>query len=162
MDTLDDAHNVLVLGPAGTPAVDRAIGELVSHAVPGPRNLAYVTLARSPDEWFEAVFGNADDEPLRRIGAVGSGDPVRAEAVAERGGREPGDTEVEMVADPGDLPRLGITVSEFFTRWGGDSVPTVLCFDSVTALVQYVDLQPAYRFFHTLGGRVEWSAGLGL
>jgi hypothetical protein len=48
---------------------------------------------------------------------------------------------------------LGITVSEYLSDHGGPG--TVVTFDSLTALLQYVELQRAFRFLHVLANRVK-------
>jgi hypothetical protein len=61
---------------------------------------------------------------------------------------------VAQVADPGDLQRLGLTISDHLAGLDTDE-RTTLCFHSLSALLQYVDLRRGYRFLHTLIGRLD-------
>ncbi|MDS0477101.1 hypothetical protein [Natrinema sp. 1APR25-10V2] len=53
-----------------------------------------------------------------------------------------------------DLTGLGTAVSEAFSQYT-DSVPMQLWFDSITSLLDVVDLETAFRFLHVVTARVE-------
>ncbi|MFB6360172.1 MAG: hypothetical protein ABEH59_02510 [Halobacteriales archaeon] len=61
---------------------------------------------------------------------------------------------VKVVDDPGDLTRLGITISNLLSSWQHDENQTLVCFDSVSTLLQYAELQRVFRFIHVLQGRL--------
>lgn len=80
-------------------------------------------------------------------------DPAAAMAivVGEVGGAVDGAFDaVETLAAPSDLTGLGIAVTEALAGVEGG---TAVCFDSVTALLQYVDAETAFEFLHVLVGR---------
>jgi len=65
------------------------------------------------------------------------------------------ETTIEQVASPANLTQLGIQLTSCL-----DSLPDadadaqlVVCFDSVTALLQYVDVEQAFKFLHILTDR---------
>ena len=69
------------------------------------------------------------------------------------------------VVHPEDLTGLGIALSESLSpAGGGDADPTrfVLAYDSVTALLQYVDTERTFRFLHVLTSRVRAANALGV
>jgi hypothetical protein len=150
---LADAANVLVLGPADN-AVGVLTGECFPAVVDGDANFLCMTFTRDPEEWLDGWRAGVGGDPAR-AGLIGVGESIGPEGstgLPELDAEEAVST--ERVADPSDLPRLGITLSEFLTRWG-DETPTVVAFDSVSALLQYADLQRVYRFLHTLKGRLQ-------
>jgi hypothetical protein len=53
---------------------------------------------------------------------------------------------------------LGITVSEYLSKHGGTN--TMVSFDSLTSLLQYVELQRAFRFLHVLANRVKTAGAV--
>ena len=57
-----------------------------------------------------------------------------------------------IVEEPADLTGLGITISERLTDWSPDSL---LIFESLTVLLEYVDLKRVFRFLHVLVNRVK-------
>jgi hypothetical protein len=62
---------------------------------------------------------------------------------------------VEGVASPTNLTGLGIKVSEYLTEWEGNGNQSVICFGSLTVLLQYAEeVQTTFKFLHTLIGRV--------
>jgi hypothetical protein len=147
---LEGAENVLVLS-SGDSAVDVFTGDLFPHVVTGDASFLCMTFTRDPEDWLSAWESGVGSPPAR-AGLVGVGDSAGGpSSLPDLEGEE--SVSFERVADPSDLPRLGITLSEFLTRWD-DAGPTVLAFDSVTALLQYADLQRVYRFLHTLKGRL--------
>lgn len=86
-------------------------------------------------------------------------DSVRSAAAASPASAG-GPVSVRAVSSPADLTDLGISVNAFLSEWAGDGNRTVVCFHSVTTLLQYVDLQRAFRFFHLIAGRVREVDGL--
>jgi len=82
--------------------------------------------------------GAADGREVRGVLAVG--DAPHWETAIDG-------VDVEVVATPGDITALGIKLSRFLS--GGDGELTV-CFDSVTAMCQYVEPETAYGFLHTI------------
>ena len=54
---------------------------------------------------------------------------------------------LKAVSAPGDLTGLGIAIQTVLDEWTG---AIGLCFDSLTSLLQYVDLETAYEFLHVL------------
>lgn len=58
---------------------------------------------------------------------------------------------------PANLTALGTRVSDLLQ----DDGRPVLCFDSVSMLLQYVEVETAYQFLHVLTGRVHAADGVG-
>ena len=59
---------------------------------------------------------------------------------------------------PGNLTGLGITFGAFRTQCDREN-QIVVCFDSVTAMLQYVDVKTAFRFLHTITGQIRSIEG---
>lgn len=157
---LSEASNVLVLGPAAAAPVVETTADLSAEAVGDSYQLLTMTFNQSPEQWlteFETANGGLPD----RVGLVGVGDRSQETAFSDVFGDREVPADVKIVADPADLPRLGITLSEFVAQWVED-IPIVLAFDSITAFLQYADLQSVYRFLQTLKGRLDSANGVGL
>ena len=75
---------------------------------------------------------------------------VIAPTAEEPGGSLPADVHVTHVAAD-DLTGVGIAVGRYLDRWDGES--TTVCLDSLTALLDRVEEDRAFRFLHTLTGR---------
>jgi hypothetical protein len=149
-DALADEQNALVR--ASTAEADGLAGSfLPSGADPERTHVLAVSYTRSPDEWLESWRSSVGPLP-GRCTVVSMGETTRSVAAS-------GDASVGPMADvtvigenPEDLTGLGITLGEQLGR------QTMLSFDSLTALLQYVDADLAFRFLHSLTGQV---AGAG-
>ena len=53
---------------------------------------------------------------------------------------------------PSDLTGLGVAISEVLSEWDD---PVLVCFDSLTSMLQYVDSDTAYEFLHAVTGQVH-------
>ena len=152
------SRNVLVESPGlrtdttagATDAIDR----------PDETNLLVVSYRDDPDAWLQQWRTRAGSLPAE-LGFVRVGETTRS-AAATGGPTARGTLPmVDGVSDPTDLTGLGICVSEYLEAWAGNGNRTVIWFDSLTTLLQFVDLDRAYRFLHVLSGRVKSVDGRG-
>lgn len=58
----------------------------------------------------------------------------------------------ENVSTPSDLTGLGISIGKILSNW---DEPVLVCFDSLTSMLQYVDIQTAYEFLHAITGQIH-------
>ena len=152
----DGTHNVLLLSPSLDANAEDACTDLLTVEPPAREDVLYVTLVDSPDERMDAWRARADGARPAKMGFVDVGGATRSSAAASVLGGDPlGDVLVRPVSSPGNLTDLGIKVSEFLSEWSDDGNRTVVCVDSLTTLLQYADLQRAFRFLHVLTGRVR-------
>jgi len=133
---LDGARNVLLAEPAMGSGRETCRSLLFGTA--DEPSVLFVTYTRDVDECLERVDVPAD----RNLGVISVGD-ARADS--------PG-AAVEQVSTPGDLTGLGIRVGQFLSEW---DPPVVVCFESLTAMLQYVDFETAYEFVHTVTGQIH-------
>jgi len=139
---LADAANVLVL-TAGTDSDARTA--YLEDVV--PRRLAHllvVAYTADPGGWLDDW---EDQGGLPEEVVLVGGDEREVERPS-----------VDWTAQsPESLTGIGITVSERLTGWH-DATPgadTLFLFDSLTVLLQYVELKRAFRFLHVLVNRVK-------
>lgn len=151
---LGDASNVLVLAPSLGGVADGPCFELLSTGDIDQTNVLLTTFTRTPDqcvaEWVDHVGKRPAD-----LSIVSVGERTRS-AAAKSAPAERSTTPslVETVPNPEDLTGLGIKLSEQLRAWD-DTKETVVCFDSLTALLQTVEMQTAFRFLHVLTGRLD-------
>jgi len=122
-------------------------------------NVLWVSFTKSPDQQLRRWREHADGQPAE-MGIVSVEDSTRSVA-ADAGAPATGgpslpetNAPIETVTSPNDLTGLGIRITEFLTDWAENDNRTVVCFDSLTALLQYVELETAYEFLHILTGRL--------
>jgi hypothetical protein len=149
---LDGVSNVLVLLPAMDEEARAAYYErLLSEHVEELDVLA-VDYRQTPDQWIDEWQRRVGERP-RRCTIVSVDEATRSMTGGATETTRRGPNTVACVKSPTDLTGLGITISEYLAEEGGDR--TVLSFDSLTVLLQYVDLRRAFRFFHVLANRVQ-------
>ncbi|MFC7072418.1 hypothetical protein ACFQJ7_14735 [Halovenus rubra] len=155
LSELDNASNVLLLVPSLGNQGREASLTLLTRTPPGETNVLSVTYTDTAQEWVDFWDDFVNTEPIRGgvvdIGQQDGGvdDPVWA---------------VKTVENPSDLTGIGIELSELLqtmARAAPDSEEIAFSFDSITSLLQYADLQRAFRFLHVVTGRVKTVDGTG-
>jgi hypothetical protein len=136
---LTDTANVLVLSKRLDS--DARVAYLEDLVTPELVNLLVVSFTDDPARWL------TDWERV--------GDPPGTSVLIEEAEREADDRPgVERLAEePQDLTGLGIAISERLTDWQGSE--SLLMFESLTVLLQHVELKRLFRFLHVLVNRVK-------
>jgi hypothetical protein len=139
---LTDARNVFLSAPSMSGGETEACTDLL-HPVDGDDvNVLWVSYRRDPATCLEQWAGGDGSRPRNAtVLAVGESlGPVDVEGVT-----------VQTVSSPSDLTGLGIEIGETLSAWDGE---LAVCFDSLTALLQYVDVETVYEFLHTITGQL--------
>lgn len=167
-DPLSDGapSTALLKAPKEDGVTPSLAAELLSSRDPARTNLVVVLYDASPDEWMK--------EWLRRIGTrpadlriVSVGDSTRSAAARAGTGESPGSiglgagATIRPVEDPSNVTELGITINECLTE-DGEGERTALYFDSVSALLQWVDIEYAVQFLEILSGRLRRNDRAGV
>jgi len=153
---LEGVSNVLFQAPSIGADKRDACFELLTQDDPAATNVLFVSFTDTPADLIGAWNERVGVAPARGgIVAVGeSGTSVDDGAWA-----------VKAVENPGDLTGVGIHLSEMLSGMAGaaeaDDQPIVVCFDSITSLLQYADLQRTFRFLHVVTGRVRSVGAVG-
>lgn len=148
----DGATNVLLLAPDGTPADADACLDLLLDTDDESRNV--LSLGYSPPHRAARAVRRAGGPPGDTT-FVCIGERTRSAASAPSAADSiPGGATLQVVPDPTDLARIGVIVNECLEEWAGDDARIVICYHSLTDLLERVDLQTAFRFLHVLTGRI--------
>ncbi|KZN25071.1 hypothetical protein A4G99_00590 [Haladaptatus sp. R4] len=149
---LDDEASILVLAPSMRSETDEACIDMLTKTPPEQEDVLWVTFTRSPDACLQDWLAHAGGRPAN-LRFLSVGETVRSVATSASMGETPTDAVIDTLSNPGDLTGLGIKISEVLQQWHGDGNKTVACFHSLTALLQYSDVQTVYKFLHVLTGR---------
>jgi hypothetical protein len=157
---LSESSNVLVLSPTMDPEARTAYFDSLLPAHPANLHVLGITYTRSADDWLEewrAATGGLPSEC-----AIVSVDEVTrsASAAATGGGLSPTGTQVETVSSPDDLTGLGIAMGKYLSGWQGQQARPLIIVDSLTVMLQYVQLQRAFRFLHVMSNRVKAAGAI--
>jgi len=135
---LDGATNVLLEIPPLDNGRD-ACTSLLGDAEAAP-SILFVSFTRQASACVDQVA----DEPRRNLGVITVGDA--GSSVDET------DVVTESVSTASDLTGLGIRIGQFLSEW---DEPVLICFESLTSMLQYVDYETAYEFLHAITGQVH-------
>ena len=157
-----DASNVLLVAPSlDSTHVDDACMEFLTVADPGEEDVLSISFNQSVDDAIDAWRSHAGTLPAR-LAVVSVGEETRsASAQGTTLSGAQGTVTVDTVANPSDLTGIGIAVSGHLSAWAEDDRQAVVCLDSLSILLQYVDLKRAFRFLHVLTNRVEAVGATG-
>jgi hypothetical protein len=134
--TLERPSNILV-DPMGSPRLPSA--QRGDEASP----MAFVVVS---------LLSNTDDRIAALEEAHGEPDSVHVICVEGRVDEAGYDT-VRTVNRPDDITGLSMRIGEVLSEVHDDDV--YLYFDDITSLLQYSDLNTAYRFLNVLTGRID-------
>ena len=137
-EAVGDATSALVC-PSSMGSADSCV-DLLSATMP-ETTVLWVTYTRPPSACIE-TFRAADVSGS--LSVIGVGD-MPTETV------EADDVTVKSVSTPDDLTGLGITLSQTLSA----HEDAVVCFDSLTTLLQHVDTETAYEFLNVLTGQLH-------
>jgi hypothetical protein len=146
LPTDDRPSSVLLLTPGLANDSSETCRQLLSIEEPAASNVLWVSYTDSPSSRATALREQLGTTPAATAGII-----VGESAPATAGD---GLDNLQTVGAPADLTGLGIAVSEQLREWAQTGRQNVVCFDSVTALLQYVDIDTAYEFLHVITGRM--------
>lgn len=147
----DRAHNVLVLAPSEAQSL---CTELSREDDPGSiRNLT-ITYLEDADACRRRWQTNRGSLPEELV-VIQAGE--RRSASRQRSAD---DSVAAAQEHPGDLTWLGIHANEHLTRWFDVDDEVVICLDSLSVMLQYVETERAYKFVHVLSNRAEQAGAL--
>jgi hypothetical protein len=149
---LDGVSNVLVLSSTMNEEARAAYYERLLPDSLGSLDVLAIDYRQTPDQWIDEWKRHVGERP-RRCTIVSVDEATRSVTGSANETARRGPNTVTCLKSPTDLTGLGITISEYLAEEGSDR--TVLAFDSLTVLLQYVDLQRAFRFLHVLANRVQ-------
>lgn len=150
MDDLEHASDVL-LKDHGERFSDRIVCPWML-ATGG--NVLLVSLRTSADSRLDRFYAQQKEEP-ENLALITGSDSVRSSTTSRSHSAAETDPSIDVVADPGDLTKLGISISKRLDDWQENGYETVVCFHSLSTLLQFAELQRVFRFIHVLQGRLD-------
>jgi hypothetical protein len=155
LSDLSDVSNVLLLAPSLGSHGRAVCFDLLAQTPPAETNVLVVSYTQTPGELVDDWTDHVGAPPLRGgVVSVGQGEA----------GAEDSPWAVKSVENPSDLTGVGIELSEFLSGLASaaeEGEHVAVCFNSVTSLLQYADLQRAFRFLHVVTGRIKTVGGVG-
>lgn len=143
-DSPEPTGNVLLLAPSHSGDERDLCADLMAGSPPERTNVLFVTVTQSPRDRLDVWRERFDESPAScgivsvESGGSDGGSPT---------GRRPN---TKTVSRPGDLTGVNIAMTEFLSAWSDDDNRTVVCFHSLTPLLQYADPERVFKFVNEL------------
>lgn len=151
---IDPGTTLFVAGSTWSGAEELALSMVLS-AVDRDERMVFISTKTGSETLLDTCTGLSPGLDPTRVGVVdcsGQGEPDSG-----RGAR------VETVSNAGDLTGIGIKFSSLYGSLYGEARHRVRAgLLTVSTLLMYTDLRTAYRFLHTVSGRVAGTDGLCL
>ncbi len=155
LSDLSDVSNVLLLAPSLGSHGRAVCFDLLTETPPAETNVLVISYTQTPGEFVDDWTDHVGTPPIRGgVVSVGQGEA----------GAEDSSWAVKSVENPSDLTGVGIELSEFLSGIASTAEERehiAVCFNSVTSLLQYADLQRVFRFLHVVTGRIKTVGGVG-
>lgn len=157
-DDLNGAANVLVLEPSADRHNHELCSDLLRVEPDDNEDVLSVTFPSRAGDHRAVWSGQVGNQPAN-VGLITVGDFTRsASTQSPSGDVTPDHLQMDTVPDPSNLSELGVRISEHLSAWEDNENQTVMCFRSLTSLLEYQNLHAVLRFLHILTGRII-SAG---
>lgn len=149
-EAVGDASNVLLLAPTFAPGREKWCTALLDHAADESGAVLYVGDV-VPGDVVDSWRGR-ESSPERLVLVVLGDTRSSGETPATIGGTEVG---IRTVETPGNLTKIGVELNEVLTDSAEQGLDVTVCFDSLTPLIKYSDVEKVYRFLHVLSSQVK-------
>jgi hypothetical protein len=147
-------RNVLVMAESMSDAKTDTCYELLGGADPADVDLLRVVYHRTPDRLVDEWEQHVGHQPANTV-IVGVDDRVQSGTLANGGPDDETGGLTVLAANPNDLTGLGMELNNALTELSKTDNDVYVCFDSVTALLQFVDTESAYKFLHMFTGQLH-------
>jgi hypothetical protein len=148
--------SAMLLGSLKSAPVDQACGELLTFPNGDDYNLLLVTVTQSAEDRLLTTYENSGQLP-ENIGVVAIDNNVSAQNTTQTIPIGGVDRTVQMktATDPGDIKGIGIRISKQLSEWDDNDRPTMVCFHSLTSILQYISTKQLFQFIHLLQNRLR-------
>jgi hypothetical protein len=155
MTTPDPGTNVLVMAPSLSDQKRETCLDLQGVGSPAELDVLRVTYSDAPGELVDEWRDHHGDLP-GRMGII---------VVGDQPGQYGSDVDLPdsvfvTMANPNDITGLGMRLNNYLNDGDGDA-QLVVCFDSVTEMLQFAEMQPVFKFLHMFVGQVRDANGVG-
>ncbi|MFB6296479.1 MAG: hypothetical protein ABEH66_06545 [Halobacteriales archaeon] len=150
MDDIEPGDTVFLLSPAVGEGEQALCSDLLDPEGVDDTSVLFVTLTDTPTDrigFWEAHVGERPD----RVSVVHTGGV---------GDDADDSTDVRLVRNPGNLTQFGVQITEALDELRSADGPIVVCFRSLSALLQYAGPNQAFQFMQVLTDHFKQAGAL--
>jgi len=158
-DPLDRGEAALVLSPSFIGDRRTTCLDLLAVGESSHDRVLFITFTNALDDLLDG-WEDQFERPPGRIAFVSVDADSRSTAfdssTPETEHHDEVDITVDRVQSPGNLTKFGVRITNRLEALDDihESTGIVTCFDSITALLQYVEVEEAFRFLHVITDRL--------
>lgn len=149
-DDITDADNLLVLDPPDPDIATSVCADLLATHADTESGFICIALHDSACEHLTELQPALPDQAPTEAALITTDTTNTAPALEEWVGHA---CPVETIPAPGAVSDLGIALSTYLDRWQGHVEPFI-CMQSLTALLNELSLQEAYRFLTVMTSQI--------
>lgn len=154
VEELGSVANVFLLAPTFSADVDGWCDDLLTCGSGG--SLIYVVSSTDLSSYLDVWGGECATHAPERTYFLVLGGASRASSET---GSFPGtmggiDVVVRTVDSPGNLTKIGVEINQILDEATADGTAPGICFETLTPLIQYSDVEKVYKFLHVFTNQV--------
>lgn len=155
--SIHPGDNLLVMCPSFMGDESRACLELLTLAPAAEVYALSILFTQSPGDHLNAWQHHVGSLPARSH--IVSVDADTQSSATEH---DMGDLAVERVPSPQNLTRLGVEITDCLDEWteAGPDRQITVCFQSISTLLQYVDIDQVFKFLDVLSERCRATGAI--
>ena len=155
MTNLPPGTNALVMAPSLSTEKTETCLELQGNGSLAEQDVLRVSYSAAPAE-LVAEFRDHYGGLPGRMGII---------IVGDQPGQPTGDGDLPdevfvTTANPNDITGLGMRLNNYLND-GDGAGQLVVCFDSITEMLQFAEMQPVFKFLHMFVGQIRDADGIG-
>lgn len=150
-----ESRTILLLAPGFADHENSTCIDLLTVTEPTQENVLSFACTHSPTDRIQIWQSEMDDLLPSQATIVSVGDQSQSSSATELPANQADTISIETVGSAGDLTKLGITLTTQLDRWADNDNQTVLCFHSLTTVLQYTDLETTFQFLNTMLTRLR-------
>jgi len=149
VDSPSPGTNIIVMAPSLSEEKQQTCLDLQNVGPADRLNVLHIIYSGAPAELVTRWRDHHGELPAR-MGIVVVGD--------QPGQHSSGDSVPDNVfattANPNDITGLGMRLNNYLNDHDDDN-QLIVCFDSMTEMLQFADLQPVFKFLHMFAGQLR-------
>lgn len=152
-DQKTQAEIALLVGPPTETVLNDGCLDALSVTSDGGANILLVTYVETPDKLITRLTRDHGSLPSN-LGIIAVGESTRS-TTAQSGTQQTSTSGIlTAVESPTNLSGLGIAIGTYLEEWKETDGPTMVCFNSLTALLQDIGVKTAFKFIYLLRHRL--------
>lgn len=144
------SSGILLLVPGLSDDEATACLDLLTVTDPSQENVLSFTCTQSPTDQIDSWTSEFGKQLFNQTMIVSIGEQAQSPIPSGSLINQNETISIETVSNAGDLTKIGIILTSQLERWSDNDKQTVVCFHSLTTILQYADLDQTFQFLNQM------------